>query len=509
FARGLMALGIQKGDRVGIWSPTHAEWAITQYGCAKIGAILVNVNPAYRTHELEYALNQSGCTALVLAPNFRTTNYLEMLQTLAPELARSAPGQLDSHTLPHLRHVIRLGSERTPGMWVWGEVMQRAKEVAPEQLAARQADLEFDDPINIQYTSGTTGNPKGATLSHHNILNNGFFVGQLQGFTEQDRLCAPVPLYHCFGCVLGNLATMTSGAAVIYPAETFDAKATLEAVAAERCTALYGVPTMFIAELAHPDFAQYDLTSLRTGLMAGSPCPIEVMRQVIDKMHMGEVEIAYGMTETSPVSFQSHLNDPLDKRTETVGQIHPHAEVKVVDATSGKVVPAGQPGELLTRGYCVMLGYWNNDEATHQAIDSARWMHTGDLAVMDEQGYVNIVGRLKDMVIRGGENIYPREIEEFLYKNPKVSDVQVFGVPDAKYGEELAAWVKLKEGQTATPDEMRAFCQGQIATFKIPRYWKFVDAFPMTVTGKIQKFIMRQATIEELGLQDAAAIRTA
>ena len=509
FARGLMALGIQKGDRVGIWSPTHAEWAITQYGCAKIGAILVNVNPAYRTHELEYALNQSGCTALVLAPNFRTTNYLEMLQTLAPELARSAPGQLDSHTLPHLRHVVRLGSERTPGMWVWGEVMQRAKEVAPEQLAARQADLEFDDPINIQYTSGTTGNPKGATLSHHNILNNGFFVGQLQGFTEQDRLCAPVPLYHCFGCVLGNLATMTSGAAVIYPAETFDAKATLEAVAAERCTALYGVPTMFIAELAHPDFAQYDLTSLRTGLMAGSPCPIEVMRQVIDKMHMGEVDIAYGMTETSPVSFQSHLNDPLDKRTETVGQIHPHAEVKVVDATSGKVVPAGQPGELLTRGYCVMLGYWNNDEATHQAIDSARWMHTGDLAVMDEQGYVNIVGRLKDMVIRGGENIYPREIEEFLYKNPKVSDVQVFGVPDAKYGEELAAWVKLKEGQTATPDEMRAFCQGQIATFKIPRYWKFVDAFPMTVTGKIQKFIMRQATIEELGLQDAAAIRTA
>ncbi|HEX6799353.1 MAG TPA: AMP-binding protein [Ktedonobacterales bacterium] len=509
FARGLMALGIQKGDRVGIWSPTHAEWAITQYGCAKIGAILVNVNPAYRVHELEYALNQSGCNTLVLAPSFRTTSYLEMLQTLAPELARCAPGQLDSHTLPALRHVIRLGTERTPGMWVWGEVMERAKEVAPDQLAARQADLEFDDPINIQYTSGTTGNPKGATLSHHNILNNGYFVGQLQGFTEQDRLCAPVPLYHCFGCVLGNLATMTAGAAVIYPAETFDAKATLEAVAAERCTALYGVPTMFIAELAHPDFAQYDLTSLRTGLMAGSPCPIEVMRQVIDKMNMREVEIAYGMTETSPVSFQSHLNDPLDKRTETVGQIHPHAEVKVVDATSGKVVPAGQPGELLTRGYCVMLGYWNNAEATHQAIDSARWMHTGDLAVMDEQGYVNIVGRLKDMVIRGGENIYPREIEEFLYKNPKVSDVQVFGVPDAKYGEELAAWVKLKEGQTATPDEMRAFCQGQIATFKIPRYWKFVDAFPMTVTGKIQKYIMRQATIDELGLHDAAAIRTA
>ena len=509
FARSLMALGIQKGDRVGIWSPTHAEWAITQYACAKIGAILVNVNPAYRTHELEYALNQSGCNTLVLAPNFRTTNYLEMLQTLAPELAHCAPGQLDSHTLPALRHVICLGTERTPGMWVWGEVMERAKEIAPEQLAARQADQEFDDPINIQYTSGTTGNPKGATLSHHNILNNGYFVARLQGITEHDRLCAPVPLYHCFGCVMGNLGTMTHGAAIIYPAETFDPKATLEAVAAERCTALYGVPTMFIAELAHPDFAQYDLTSLRTGVMAGSPCPIEVMRQVIDKMNMREVEIAYGMTETSPVSFQSHLDDPLDKRTETVGQIHPHAEVKVVDPTTGKVVPAGQPGELLTRGYCVMLGYWNNDEATRQAIDSARWMHTGDLAVMDEQGYVNIVGRLKDMVIRGGENIYPREIEEFLYKNPKVSDVQVFGVPDARYGEELAAWVKLKEGQTATSDEMRAFCQGQIATFKIPRYWKFVDAFPMTVTGKIQKFIMRQATIDELGLQDAAAIRTA
>jgi fatty-acyl-CoA synthase len=509
FARGLMALGIRKGDRVGIWAPNCAEWAITQYACAKIGAILVNVNPAYRVHELEYALNQSGCNTLVLAPNFRTTSYLDMLRTLAPELDRCAPGQLDSHRLPALRHVIRLGTERTPGMWVWGEVMERAKEVPAEHLTVRQAEQEFDDPANIQYTSGTTGNPKGATLSHHNILNNGYFVAHLQGLTENDRLCAPVPLYHCFGCVMGNLGAMTHGAAVIYPAETFDPKATLEAVAAERCTSLYGVPTMFIAELASPDFAQYDLGSLRTGVMAGSPCPIEVMRQVIDKMHMGEVEICYGMTETSPVSFQSHLDDPLDKRTSTVGQIHPHVEVKIVDPSTGRVVPVGEPGELLTRGYSVMLGYWNNDEATRGAIDAARWMHTGDLATMDDQGYVNIVGRLKDMVIRGGENIYPREIEEFLYKHPKVSDVQVFGVPDTKYGEELVAWLKLKDGETATPDEMRAFCQGQIATYKIPKYWQFVDSFPMTVTGKIQKFIMRQQTIESLGLQDASKIQTA
>ncbi|MFI5272290.1 MAG: AMP-binding protein [Ktedonobacterales bacterium] len=509
FARGLMALGIRKGDRVGIWSPSHAEWTITQYASAKIGAILVNVNPGYRLHELEYALNQSGCTALVLAPSFRTTSYLDMMRTLAPELARCAPGQLDSHKLPQLRHVIRLGTERSDGMWVWGEVLERAKEVPPEQLAERQAQQEFDDPANIQYTSGTTGNPKGATLSHHNILNNGFFVARLQGLTEHDRICAPVPLYHCFGCVMGNLGALTHGAAIVYPAETFDPRATLEAVAAERCTSLYGVPTMFIGELAHPDFAQFDYSSLRTGVMAGSPCPVEVMKQVIEKMHMREVEICYGMTETSPVSFQSHVDDPLDKRTATVGQIHPHVEVKIVDAANGQVVPAGKPGELLTRGYSVMLGYWNNDEATRTAIDAARWMHTGDLATMDEQGYVNIVGRLKDMVIRGGENIYPREIEEFLYQHPKVSDVQVFGVPDAKYGEELAAWVKLKDGQTATPEEMRAFCQGQIATVKIPRYWQFVDAFPMTVTGKIQKFIMRQQTIEELGLQGAASVRTA
>ncbi|WIG61541.1 MAG: long-chain-fatty-acid--CoA ligase [Ktedonobacterales bacterium] len=509
FARALMALGIRKGDRVGIWAPNCAEWTITQFACAKAGAILVNINPAYRLHELEYALNQSGCNTLVVAPNFRATSYLDMLLTLCPELERCAPGQLDAHKAPSLRHVIRLGEQRTAGMWVWSEVMERAKEVSPEALAQRQSEQEFDDPANIQYTSGTTGNPKGATLSHHNILNNGYLVARLQGFTERDRLCVPVPLYHCFGCVMANLGCMTHGATIVYPAEAFDAKAVLDTVQAERCTALYGVPTMFIGELAHPDFDTYDLSTLRTGVMAGSPCPTEVMKQVIDKMHMREVEICYGMTETSPVSFQTRLNDPVEKRVATVGQVSPHTEVKLIDPATGQVVPVGEAGELLTRGYCVMLGYWNNEEATRNAIDQARWMHTGDLATMDDEGYVNIVGRLKDMVIRGGENVYPREIEEFLYQHPKVSDVQVIGVPDAKYGEELMAWVKLKEGQSATAEEMQDFCRGQIATFKIPRYWKFVDAFPMTVTGKIQKFLMRQESIQELGLQNAARIQTA
>ncbi len=508
-ARGLLALGIQKGQRVGIWAPNRAEWTITQFATAKIGAILVNINPAYRLHELEYCLNQSGCYALVLSPNFRATNYLEMLQTLAPELERSQPGQLDARRLPHLHQVIRMGEDHTPGMWTWGEVMTRASEVTPAQLAERQADQEFDDPINIQYTSGTTGNPKGATLSHHNILNNGYFVAELQGLTEQDRLCIPVPLYHCFGMVMGNLGCVTHGATMIYPAEAFEPGAVLETVEAERCTSLYGVPTMFIGELGYADFKKYDLSSLRTGVMAGSPCPVQVMRQVIDLMNMKDVEICYGMTETSPVSFQTHLDDPIAKRVGTVGQIHPHVEVKIVDPATGKITPRGQPGELLTRGYSVMLGYWDNEDATRKAIDAARWMHTGDLATMDDDGYVNIVGRIKDMVIRGGENIYPREIEEFLYTNAKVADVQVIGIPDAKYGEELMAWVKLKEGQTATPEELIDFCRGQIATYKIPRYWKFVDGFPMTVTGKIQKFIMRQQAIEELGLQSAAAIETA
>jgi fatty-acyl-CoA synthase len=508
-ARGLLALGVRKGDRLGIWAPNRAEWTITQFATAKIGAILVNINPAYRLHELEYALNQSGCSVIVTASAFRTTSYLEMLQTLCPELARCAPGQLDAHKIPALRHVISLGDERTPGMWVWGEVLARADEVSAAALDARQAEQEFDDPINIQYTSGTTGNPKGATLSHHNILNNGYFVARLQGFTEQDRLCVPVPLYHCFGMVMGNLGCMTHGAAMVYPAEAFEPQAVLETVQAEKCTALYGVPTMFIAELAYPDFERYDLSTLRTGVMAGSPCPVEVMKQVIARMHMTEVEICYGMTETSPVSFQTHLDDPLEKRVATVGQIHPHVEVKLVDPASGQIVPAGTPGELLTRGYSVMLGYWANEEATRGAIDAARWMHTGDLATMDADGYVNIVGRLKDLVIRGGENVYPREVEEFLYSHPAVSDVQVIGVPDARYGEELMAWVKLKEGQTTTGEELQDFCRGQIATFKIPRYWKFVDAFPMTVTGKVQKFLMRQQAMAELGLESAASARTA
>jgi fatty-acyl-CoA synthase len=508
-ARGLLALGISKGQRVGIWSPNRAEWTITQFATAKIGAILVNINPAYRLHELEYALNQSSCSALVLAPNFRTTDYLGMLQTLAPELAHSAPGQLDSHKLPHLRHVIRLGKDATPGMWTWGDVMFRASEISGTTLNEAQAQQEFDDPINIQYTSGTTGNPKGATLSHHNILNNGYYVARLQGFTENDRVCIPVPLYHCFGMVMGNLGCVTHGATMVYPAEAYDPVAVLETVEAERCTVLYGVPTMFIGELAHPDFAKYDLSTLRTGVMAGSPCPVQVMRNVIDLMHMKDVEICYGMTETSPVSFQTHLDDPLEKRVGTVGQIHPHVEVKIVHPETGQVLPRGATGELCTRGYSVMLGYWDNPDATNRAIDAAHWMHTGDLAVMDDDGYANIVGRIKDMVIRGGENIYPREVEEFLYTHPAISDVQVIGLPDAKYGEELMAWVKLKEGATATPEELIAFCKGQIASFKIPRYWKFVDGFPMTVTGKIQKFIMRQQSIEELGLQQAAAIQTA
>jgi fatty-acyl-CoA synthase len=508
-ARGLLAIGITKGDRVGIWSPNRAEWTITQFATAKIGAILVNINPAYRLHELEYALNQSGCVALVLAPNFRATDYTAMMQTLCPELAHSAPGQLDAHKFPHLRHVVRMGDDRVPGMWVWGEALDRAKEVSPDTLVRRQAEQEFDDPINIQYTSGTTGNPKGATLSHHNILNNGYFVTRLQGFSENDRLCIPVPLYHCFGMVMGNLGCVTHGATMVYPAETFEPQAVLQTVQEERCTSLYGVPTMFIAELAQPDFDQYDLSSLRTGVMAGSPCPVQVMRQVIDRMNMKDVEICYGMTETSPVSFQTHLDDPLEKRVATVGQIHPFVEVKIIDPVTSEVVARGASGELLTRGYSVMLGYWGNEEATAKAIDSARWMHTGDLATMDTDGYVNIVGRLKDMIIRGGENIYPREVEEFLYTHPAVSDVQVFGVPSEKYGEEVAAWVKLKEGAQTTPEDMMRFCQGQIATFKIPRYWKFVDAFPMTVTGKIQKFIMRQQSLEEWGLQSAAGVQTA
>ena len=508
-AKGLMHLGVQKGQRIGIWSPNRAEWTIAQFATSKIGAILVNINPSYRLNELEYVLKQAGCSGLIISPAFKTSNYTEMVQTLAPELAQSEPGKLKAARLPDLTMVVRMGSDRVAGMYTWDELMSAGEPVSDEQLAACQREQEFDDPINIQYTSGTTGFPKGATLSHHNILNNGYYVARLQNITHEDKICIPVPLYHCFGMVMGNLGCITHGAAMVYPAEGFEPLATLQAVQDEKCTSLYGVPTMFIAELAHPDFSKFDLSSLRTGIMAGSPCPTEVMKKVNSQMHMPEVEICYGMTETSPVSTQTHIDSPFDKRVGTVGQIGPHLEIKVIDPATGQVVPIGTPGELCTRGYSVMLGYWNNPEATATAIDAARWMHTGDLATMDAEGYLNIVGRIKDMIIRGGENVYPREIEEFLYTHPKISDVQVIGVPDEKYGEEIMAWIKLNEGQQATPEEIRDYCQGQIAHYKIPRYIKFVDAFPMTVTGKIQKFHMRQQSTDELGLHGAASMKTA
>jgi fatty-acyl-CoA synthase len=508
-ARALLALGVAQGDRVGIWAPNCAEWTIVQLATAKIGAILVNVNPSYRLHEVEYALNQSSCAYLIIAPQFKSSNYTQMVHDLAPELASAQLGELRAAKLPHLRAVVRLGTVTSPGMLAWDKLMELADRISDSELAARQAQQQFDDPINIQYTSGTTGAPKGATLSHHNIVNNAYFAGRLQRFTDQDRLVAPVPLYHIFGCVLVNLVCITHGATMIYPSEAFDPMATLEAVQAERATALYGVPTMFIAELGHPEFGNYDLRSLRTGLIGGAPCPIEVMKQIKTLMHMDEIEIIYGMTETAPVSFQTRVGTPLEKQVGTVGQIHPHVEVKIVDPASGQIVPIGTSGELCTRGYSVMLGYWNNADANRQSIDSARWMHTGDLAVMDAEGYVNIIGRIKDMIIRGGENIYPREIEEFLYTNAKIQDVQVIGVPDLKYGEEIMVWIKLRDETRATAEEIREFCRGQIAHFKIPRYVKFVETFPMTVSGKTQKFVMRQQSIDELGLAQAAAVRTA
>jgi fatty-acyl-CoA synthase len=495
-ARGLLALEVQPGERVGIWSPNNAEWVILQYATAKVGAILVNVNPAYRTSELAYALGQSGVSILVLAPRFRQADYLDTVDQVAGEL-------------PALARRVVLGPETPAGAMGWDDLRQAGERVPVDRLREREALLQFDDPINIQYTSGTTGFPKGATLSHHNILNNGFFIGEGCGYTEADRVCIPVPLYHCFGMVLGNLACTTHGAAMVYPAEAFEPEATLAAVQAERCTSLYGVPTMFIAELEDPRFTEFDLSSLRTGIMAGSPCPVEVMKKVQSDMHMAEVTICYGMTETSPVSFQTATDDPVDKRVSTVGRVHPHVEAKVIDPDNGRIMPRGQPGELCTRGYLVMLGYWEDEEATAAAIDRAGWMHTGDLATVDEDGYANIVGRIKDMVIRGGENIYPREVEEFLYQHPAVSDVQVVGVPDEKYGEELCAWVRLKEGHSVDGEELRAWCKGRIATFKIPRYWKFVDGFPMTVTGKVQKFKMRESSVAELGLESAERIETA
>jgi fatty-acyl-CoA synthase len=486
-ASGLLALGVAHGDRVGIWSPNRAEWVVMQHAAAKAGAVLVNINPAYRVRELEYALVQSGVSVLIAARGFRNTDYTAMLAELVPE------------RLPSLRTLVYFG-HRVPGTMTWQELRSLGDTVAISRLREREAGLQFDDPANIQYTSGTTGSPKGATLSHHNILNNGFFVGERLRYTPQDRICMPVPLYHCFGCVLGSLAALTHGSALVLPAESFDAEACLRAAHEERCTSMYGVPTMFIAQLDHPGCSGDRLESLRTGIMAGSPCPVEVMRQVIDRMHMPEVTIAYGMTETSPVSFQSVVDDPLEARVSTIGRIHPHLECKIVDPQTGATVPRGERGELCTRGYAVMLGYWNDPGATVAAIDAARWMHTGDLAVMRDDGYVNIVGRLKDMIIRGGENIYPREIEEFLHAHPHISEVQVVGVPDAKYGEEVCAWIRLREGRSLTPDEVRDYCRGQIATYKIPRHIRFTTEFPMTVTGKVQKFRIREQMIEELGL---------
>jgi fatty-acyl-CoA synthase len=498
-AAGLLKLGLNPGDRIGIWSQNCSEWVLTQFATAKAGLILVNINPAYRRSELEYVLDHVQCSALILAAAFKSSDYLAMLQDVAPEIRHCRPGALHSARLPHLKQVIRLGADKTPGMLNFDDLLLSATAADLENLADVAATLQLDDAVNIQFTSGTTGAPKGATLTHHNILNNGFFIGEAMRLTEKDRLCIPVPLYHCFGMVLGNLACLTHGAAIVYPGEGFDAKAVLETVQAERCTGLHGVPTMFIAILDHPDFRQYDLSSLRTGIMAGSTCPIEVMTRVIDQMHMNEITICYGMTETSPVSFQSSVDDPIDLRVSTIGRVHPHLEVKIVDAC-GRIVPRGEKGELLTRGYSVMLGYWGDEEKTREAIDAARWMHTGDLAVIDENGFCSIVGRSKDMVIRGGENIYPREIEEFLYRHPKVLDVQCVGVPDVKYGEELCACIILRPGMQADAEEIRAFCSGQIAHYKIPRYIRFVDTFPMTVTGKIQKYLLRKQVAGDLGL---------
>ncbi|TAM53029.1 MAG: AMP-binding protein [Paraburkholderia sp.] len=496
-AAGLATLGIVRGERVGIWSPNRVEWLLTQFATARIGAILVNINPAYRLSELEYALNKSGCCAIITAERFKTSKYVEMLQTLAPELVQCEAGNLRSARLPNLRTVVRMCDTATPGMLTFSDVIEAGR-VALDSIdfAAIDATLSADDPINIQFTSGTTGNPKGATLTHRNVVNNARFIAMAMRFSESDALCIPVPLYHCFGMVLSVLASVSTGAKMVFPGEAFEPGAALAAVAEERCTALHGVPTMFIAELDHPEFASFDLSTLRTGIMAGSPCPIETMKQVISRMHQSEITIAYGMTETSPVSFQSSTTDPIDKRTSTVGRIQPHLEAKVVDAM-GNTVPVGQTGELWTRGYSVMKGYWEDEPRTREAIVDG-WMRTGDLATIDEQGYCNIVGRLKDMLIRGGENIYPREVEEFLFRHPKIQSVQVFGVPDEKYGEEVCAWIVVRPGETLTEGEVRAYCQGQIAHYKVPRYVRFVDEMPMTVTGKVQKFVMRERMIDEL-----------
>ncbi len=515
-ARGLISLGIRRGDHVGIWATNYTEWVMTQFATSKIGAVMVNVNPAYRTHELAYLLEQSESNALILIGRFRNSDYAAMLNEVVPELRDSRPGELRSSRFPYLRNVVhipphddRTDSDAPAGMWSWAEMAAKHSRVSPAQLAARQAECSPGDPVNIQYTSGTTGSPKGAMLTHHNLVANAVYVGDCIGMTENDRLCIPVPFYHCFGCVMGNLGCITHGSAIIIPSEHFDPLKTLQALERENCTALYGVPTMFIAQLGHPDFDTFNISSLRTGIMAGSPCPMEVMRQVIDRMGIYEMAIAYGQTEHSPVITQTLTPDPVERRVSTVGKALPGVEVRIVDPDTGREVGPELQGELQARSSMVMRGYYNMPEATASAIDGEGWLHTGDLATVDGDGYYKITGRLKDMIIRGGENVYPREIEEFLYTHPKLSDVQVIGVPDERFGEEVMAWVILKPGESADPEEIRQFCQGKIAHFKIPRYVKVTTEFPMTVTGKIQKFRMREMAVEELGLQAAGRIETA